>query len=220
MIELKNITKNFLDGNENHLILQDINLKIEKNDFITVQGKSGGGKSTLLNIIGLLTEPSYGDVIYDNKYINIQNQNEVDEIRRENVGFVFQTPNLISCLNPLDNIMLPVNRKRQKEVREYAESLLKKVDLHEKMFAVTRTLSGGEAQRVSIVRALVNNPKIILCDEPTGALDSATGEKVIELLYKIWEESGCAMIIVTHDYNIAKLGVRQLILEGGRLFER
>lgn len=220
MIQLKNITKDYLDGTEKHVVLQDINLKIEKNDFITIQGKSGGGKSTLLQIIGLLTEPSEGSIVYDNEDVDMKQREKVDCLRKNNVGFVFQTPNLISCLNPLDNIMLPATGKEQKEIKKYAESLLQKVDLYEKRFARTKTLSGGEAQRIAIVRALINNPKLILCDEPTGALDTETGEKVIQLLYDIWKENKCAMIIVTHDSNIAKLGKRQLVLERGGLFER
>lgn len=220
MVELKNVTKKYLDGGENHLILQDINLQIRKHDLITIQGKSGGGKSTLLNIIGLLTGASEGEVIYNNRCIDIKKEDEVDDIRRENIGFVFQTPNLISCLNPLDNIMLPVRGRKQKEVKKYGEDLLGRVGLYDKRFAGTKTLSGGEAQRVSIVRALINNPKILLCDEPTGALDSVTGEKVMRLLYEIWEERECAVIIVTHDKNIANIGRRQLILEGGKLFEQ
>lgn len=220
MIQLKNITKDYLDGTEKHVVLQDINLKIEKNDFITIQGKSGGGKSTLLQIIGLLTEPSEGSIVYNNEDVDMKQREKVDCLRKNNVGFVFQTPNLISCLNPLDNIMLPATGKEQKEIKKYAESLLQKVDLYEKRFARTKTLSGGEAQRIAIVRALINNPKLILCDEPTGALDTETGEKVIQLLYDIWKENKCAMIIVTHDSNIAKLGKRQLVLERGGLFER
>lgn len=220
MIQLKNITKDYLDGTEKHVVLQDINLKIEKNDFITIQGKSGGGKSTLLQIIGLLTEPSEGSIVYDNEDVDMKQRDKVDCLRKNNVGFVFQTPNLISCLNPLDNIMLPATGKEQKEIKKYAESLLQKVDLYEKRFARTKTLSGGEAQRIAIVRALINNPKLILCDEPTGALDTETGEKVIQLLYDIWKENKCAMIIVTHDSNIAKMGKRQLVLERGGLFER
>lgn len=220
MIQLKNITKDYLDGTEKHVVLQDINLKIGKNDFITIQGKSGGGKSTLLQIIGLLTEPSEGSIVYNNEDVDMKQREKVDCLRKNNVGFVFQTPNLISCLNPLDNIMLPATGKEQKEIKKYAESLLQKVDLYEKRFARTKTLSGGEAQRIAIVRALINNPKLILCDEPTGALDTETGEKVIQLLYDIWKENKCAMIIVTHDSNIAKLGKRQLVLERGGLFER
>lgn len=220
MIQLKNITKDYLDGTQKHVVLQDINLRIERNDLITIQGKSGGGKSTLLQIIGLLTEPSGGSVIYNNIEVDMKQEEKVDCLRKNNVGFVFQTPNLISCLNPLDNIMLPATGREKKEIKKYAERLLKKVDLYEKRFARTKTLSGGEAQRIAIVRALINKPKIILCDEPTGALDIETGEKVIQLLYEIWKENKCAMIIVTHDSNIAQIGKRQLVLEGGRLLER
>lgn len=220
MIELKNIAKKYLDGRKVHLVLQDINLEIEKKDFITIQGKSGGGKSTLMQIIGLLTEPSDGEIIFDNKTIDMKKEDDIAKIRKENIGFVFQSPNLISCLNPLDNVMLSVAERKNKEKKKYAQELFQRVGLQDKIFAKTSTLSGGEAQRVSIVRALINTPQILLCDEPTGALDVETGEKVIQLLYEIWKEKECAIILVTHDLNIAKLGKRQFVLDGGKLIEQ
>lgn len=225
MIELKNITKKYLDGRKEHLVLQDISLRINDKDFITIRGKSGGGKSTLMQIIGLLTEPSNGEVIYDDQIVDWKNDDDIAKIRKENVGFVFQSPNLISCLNPVDNVLLSaVERRNREKIRymekmRYAEELFQCVGLQDKMFAKTNTLSGGEAQRVAIVRALINTPKILLCDEPTGALDSETGEKVMRLLYEMWREKESAVILVTHDINIAKLGNRHFVLDGGKLIE-
>lgn len=219
MLELKNVSKQYLDGTRKQTIIQNINLEIGKNEFITIRGKSGGGKSTLLNIIGLLSDPTSGNVMYNGQSLDYTKPKEIEKLRREKIGFVFQTPNLISCLTPMDNILLPSFDSDQKRVKEYAQNLLERVDLKDKMYAKTKALSGGEAQRVSIVRALINSPDILLCDEPTGALDVATGDRVMNLLCEIWEERECSMIIVTHDPNIAKLGHRQFVLERGNLIE-
>lgn len=217
MIELKNITKSYKDGERQHLVVDHINLKIYDSSFITIQGRSGGGKSTLLSMIALLLEPSSGEIFFDDSKIVWKNEKEKEEIRRENIGLVFQSPNLIHCLSPLDNILLAAKNQKDSKVR--ALNLMKRVGLQGKDKVKIKSLSGGEAQRVSIVRALINHPKVLLCDEPTGALDQNTGSTVIELLKEIKTEEKCTIIMVTHDEKIAAMGERQLFLEGGKIIE-
>lgn len=220
MLEVENLSKSFIQGNIEQKVLKDINLGIEDNDFITIMGPSGGGKSTLLYTLALLSEPTSGQILYRDKTINLGNQKEVEELRRNNVGLVFQNHNLISCLNTLENIIIAIDsREKYKNKRERAEYFLEKVGLYEKRFSMVTSLSGGEAQRVSIIRALINSPKIILCDEPTGSLDSESSKNVISLLLNIREEMGCALIIVTHDKDIWSLGERRIILKDGVINE-
>lgn len=219
MIELKNISKSYKDGEKVNNVLKNINLVINNNDFITIRGQSGGGKSTLLNIISLLTKPTTGSIYFNGKKVDLNNEKEVERIRRENIGLVFQSANLISCLNSLDNILLPAYSEDRKAIKEKAINLMTRVGLKEKCKSKVKALSGGEAQRVSIVRALINKPKILLCDEPTGALDQGTGRKVIDLLKEIYKEERCTLIIVTHDEKIADLGERKFVVQGGMLIE-
>lgn len=219
MLELRSVSKRYKDGDIESIVLRDINLIINDNDFITIRGQSGGGKSTLLNIISLLNKPSTGEIYFDGKLVDLSNEKQIEMIRRDNIGLVFQSANLISCLNVLDNIMLPAYDKDKGKIKDKAKILLETIGLKEKYRANVKTLSGGEAQRVSIVRALINNPKYILCDEPTGALDQETGKKVIGLLKEIHEDKKCSLIIVTHDEKIAELGNRKLIVQGGKLIE-
>lgn len=183
MIELKNVSKHFEVNKEKQYVLKDINLKIEKGDFITIMGPSGGGKSTLLNILGLLTPKSSGEINFKGSEINYKKEKKTEKIRRDNIGFVFQNNNLINSLNVRENIMIAMNNdKKYNEKKEEARKLLETVGLRDKEKAKIGHLSGGQAQRISLVRALVNNPDILLCDEPTGALDSKNGSKVIDLL--------------------------------------
>lgn len=215
MIEFKNITKSYQDGGREHIVLQDINLLIRDSEFITIRGRSGGGKSTLLNMIALLLEPTSGKMIMDGHEIDWRNEKEIEDIRREKIGLVFQSPNLISCLTPLDNILLSAPKGSKARALE----LMQRVGLKGKEHVNIKALSGGEAQRVSIVRALVKQPQILLCDEPTGALDQRTGLAVIELLREIQQEEKCTIIMVTHDEKIAEMGTRKLLLEGGGIVE-
>lgn len=216
MLKLKSIQKSY--ANEN--ILNDINLTINDGDFATIMGPSGGGKSTLLSILSLLENPTAGKVYLDNKEINFKNEKKLETLRRENIGLIFQNSNLISSLTPLENLLLAINSNEsiRKKVLK-CESLLKAVNLLDKKSAKISSLSGGEAQRVSIVRAVVNNPKIILCDEPTGALDSKNRDKVIKLLLETQKMLSCSLVIVTHDKTLGALGHRQFFLEDGVLNE-
>ncbi|WP_234124457.1 ABC transporter ATP-binding protein [Clostridium hydrogenum] len=216
MLQLKSIHKNYKNQN----ILKNINLTINDGDFVTIMGPSGGGKSTLLYILSLLEAPTMGKIYFDNKEINFKKQKNLENIRQDNIGLVFQNSNLIPALTPLENLLLAINSNESaKEKINRCEDLLKKVGLLDKRNSKISSLSGGEAQRISIVRAIVNNPKIIFCDEPTGALDSKNRDKIIELLVEVRKKLACSLVIVTHDKNLGELGNRQFFLEDGVLNE-
>ncbi|MDY5910455.1 MAG: ABC transporter ATP-binding protein [Inconstantimicrobium porci] len=220
MIKIKNLTKEFERGGISELVLKGIDLTIERGQFVTITGPSGGGKSTLLNIIAMLMEPTSGSVTIDDEEINYKKENHNDDLRRNKIGLIFQNANLISCLSPMENLMVAMdNDKSYKEKKEEAKRLLESVGLKNKIKADVSSLSGGEAQRVAIVRSLVNKPSILLCDEPTGALDSNNGKRVMELLLNIKKKNNATLIIVTHDKRIADMGERRLFLEDGEIRE-
>lgn len=220
MISIKNLSKEFYSDEEEFKVLKNINLEIKENDFITIMGPSGGGKSTLLQIVGLLTEPTEGDIYYNNNKMNFKKEKLLNQYRRDYVGLIFQNSNLISSLSPLENLIIAMNSKESYKIKKNkAKELLDSVGLSKKYNSEVTSLSGGEAQRVAVVRSLVNNPKLILCDEPTGSLDSLNSKNVIELLLKIKKEMNCTLIIVTHDKEIGQLGERQIYLRDGEVNE-
>ena len=218
MIELKNISQSFQDGKNIRTVLNDINFTIEDSDFITIMGESGSGKSTLLNISSLLLKPKNGEVYLNGELVNFKKKNDVEKKRQQNIGMVFQTPNLIPSLNVMENINLVVKKNtenyvRQEDIKEY----LRVVGLGNRMKDDVKTLSGGEAQRVAIIRALINKPKILFCDEPTGSLDEETGQNIMDVLTNLHNDFGCSLVIVTHDKSIGRLGDKQYLLDKGKL---
>jgi putative ABC transport system ATP-binding protein len=220
MINLRSVNKIYKRENTEQIILKDIDISIKEGEFITIMGPSGGGKSTLLYILSMLETSTSGEVLLDEKIINSKNEKEVETLRRKNIGLIFQNSNLIASLTPLENLLLSMDSKESKKEKiKSCEALLKKVNLLDKKNANVTSLSGGEAQRVAIVRALVNKPRFIFCDEPTGALDTANGKMVIELLLNFKREFGCCLAIVTHDERIGALGERKFFLEDGVLSE-
>lgn len=220
MISIKNLGKEFYSDEEKFKVLKDVNLKIKENDFITIMGPSGGGKSTLLQIVGLLTEPTEGELYYNNSKVDFKNEKSLNKYRRDYIGLIFQNHNLITSLSPLENLIIAMNSKESYKIKKNkAKELLDSVGLSNKYNSKVTSLSGGEAQRVAVVRALVNNPKLILCDEPTGSLDSVNSKKVIDLLIDIKNKINCTLIIVTHDEEIGQLGERQIYLRDGEVNE-
>lgn len=217
MLELVHVEKEFLDGKVKRKILNDINFKINKNEIVTIMGASGCGKSTLLNIMSLLSEPSSGKVLFKGKDVDFKKDKEITDLRRKHMGLVFQNANLIDSLSPLENVMLAMDGQKKREKMEWCESLFEKVGLKDKMKVHVGTLSGGEAQRVSIVRSLVNNPELLFCDEPTGALDQRATERVIEILQSVKSEIEAAIVIVTHDKRVGTIGDRRIVISGGNL---
>ena len=218
IIELKNVNKIYKTKAEEIHILKNINLSFSKGNFVSIQGKSGSGKTTLLNILGLLDVPTNGDMFIDEKKINYKNEKIKNRIRNEKIGFVFQFHYLLNEFTALENVMMPalINKNfDKKEVKERALELLDLVGLSERIKHKPLELSGGEKQRVAIARSMINNPEIILADEPTGNLDTETSLVINNLFKKINEEKKQSIIIVTHSLELANLAEYKYKIEKG-----
>lgn len=218
VIELKNVNKIYKTKAEEIHILKNVNLSFSKGNFVSIQGKSGSGKTTLLNILGLLDVPTNGDMLIDDKLINYKDEKIKNKIRNEKMGFVFQFHYLLNEFTALENVMMPalINKKfNKKEVREKAMELLELVGLNERVKHKPLELSGGEKQRVAIARSMINDPEIILADEPTGNLDTETSLVINNLFKKINEEKKQSIIIVTHSLELANLAEYKYKIEKG-----
>ena len=218
VIELKNVNKIYKTKAEEIHILKNVNLSFSKGNFVSIQGKSGSGKTTLLNILGLLDVPTNGDMLIDDKLINYKDEKIKNRIRNEKIGFVFQFHYLLNEFTALENVMMPalINKKfNKKEVREKAMELLELVGLSERVKHKPLELSGGEKQRVAIARSMINDPEIILADEPTGNLDTETSLVINNLFKKINEEKKQSIIIVTHSLELANLAEYKYKIEKG-----
>jgi putative ABC transport system ATP-binding protein len=218
VIEIENIARHFFVGNETIKALKKIDISIEKNEFVALMGQSGSGKSTLMNILGCLDTPTNGNYHLANKNVSHLNDNSLAEIRNKEIGFVFQSFNLLPKSTALENVMLPLiySGYDKKERVEKALTALKKVNLSDRVNHRPNELSGGQRQRVAVARALVNNPSIILADEPTGNLDSATSEEIMAL-FKDIHKNGNTIIIVTHEEDIAQYAHRIIRLRDGEI---
>jgi len=219
MIELRNVWRLYRMGDETINALAGIDLEISQGEFISIVGPSGSGKSTLLNIIGGLDSPTTGTVVVDGQNLSKASDRELSLYRNKKVGFVFQTFNLQPTYTALENVALPLVfakvplRKRN----EIARDTLETVELAERLGHTPGQLSGGERQRVAIARALVNDPRILLADEPTGNLDSRTSELIVELLQRLSKERGITMLLVTHEMMIAEHANRVIHMLDGRI---
>lgn len=221
MLTLEKVSKEYTMGEVTIQALKEVSLSVEKGDFISIMGPSGSGKSTLLHIMGALDTPTTGHVYLDEKDLSTLGESELTHIRRYKIGFVFQAFNVIPQLTALENVMLPLHPHAlpTSEKQERAEMLLQKVDLSNRMNHLPRQLSGGEIQRVAVARALVNNPEIVLADEPTGELDSTTSQQLVDLMKKMRAETETAFIIVTHDFTLGKTAQKHYTLVDGVLKE-
>jgi len=211
-LSTKNLTKHF-DGVK---AIDGVTLTVEKGEFVSVMGPSGSGKTTLLTMIGLLDQPTSGEINVDDELLS--EVKDEDAFRSKKVGFVFQFHNLIEYLTALENVELPMHGLKSKaEQCKKAEELLTLVGLKDRMDHIPSQLSGGERQRVAVARALINDPLLILADEPTGELDTATGAEIVNLIRKINKEKGTTVIMVTHDPEIAKKTDRIIFLKDGKV---
>ena len=215
------LSKVFGKGDKAVKAISKINFEVEKGDFVAIMGPSGSGKTTLLTLIGCLDRPTNGKLYLGTKSIDVTKvpENELFKIRRNNIGFIFQGFNLIPSLTAIENVELPMEStmKSGKERRERARELLSMVDIADREKHKPSQLSGGEQQRVAIARALADDPNIILADEPTGNLDSETSESIINVLKKLVTEHNRTVILVTHDYNMAKYANRRITIRDGKL---
>lgn len=216
LIDLKNVSKSYRNGDQELQVLKDVHLEVEEGEFVAIMGPSGSGKSTLMNIIGMLDRPTSGEYYLEGEEVAKLSEKKLAKARNQQIGFVFQQFFLLSKLNALQNVELPliyagVSQSKRKAL---AEQYLKKVELETRMHHLPSELSGGQKQRVAIARALVNHPSIILADEPTGALDTKTGEQIMELLTELNRE-GKTIIMVTHEPEIAAFAKRQIVIRDG-----
>ncbi len=221
IIETMNLNKSYKLGSMDVEVLKDINLEINQGEFVSVMGPSGSGKSTLLYLIGGLDRPTSGKIRIKGRDLSELGDGEESKLRRRDVGFVFQFYNLIPNLNVEENIMLPIllDGKKLKDYRKQLNDILSIVRLSDRRHHTPRELSGGQQQRVAIARALINEPDIILADEPIGNLDSKTGLEVMELLSKINNEKGKTIIQVTHSREAAEFGKRTINVRDGKVSE-
>lgn len=220
ILELKNVSKTYETKVEKLEILKDINLSLDSQAFISIQGKSGSGKTTLLNILGLLDSPSEGEVIYDGINVDFKKDNLKNNLRNEKIGFVFQFHYLLPEFSALENVMIPalVNKQADKKlIKKRAENYLDLVGLGGRLTHRPSELSGGEKQRVAIARAMINEPAVILADEPTGNLDIDTSQTIHNLFMKINKEKNQAIIIVTHSLELAGITKDRFEIKKGRL---
>ncbi len=218
LLSARNISKYYDLGDERIVALENINIDVYPGEFVAIVGKSGSGKSTLMHILGLLDSPSGGQVILNGIDVTQYNEKELAQMRNKEIGFVFQFFNLLPRTTTLDNVMLPLKYSTtpRSEWKKRATDMLVKVGLENRLHNKSNELSGGQKQRVAIARALVNEPSIIFADEPTGNLDSKTGDEIVKLFNEL-NAQGKTIILVTHDDDLAKVAKRQIIIKDGQI---
>lgn len=221
ILELKNINKTYKGSSETLHILKNLDLTIEEGEFVSIIGKSGSGKSTLLNVIGLLDSIDDGEIYIHGEKVDRNNHQKIDFLKNRDIGFVFQFHYLLPEFTALENVMLPAllnNFGNKKNIEEKAKKILDSVGLKERYNHKPNQLSGGEKQRVAIARALINDPKIILADEPTGNLDEETSNEIHNLFKKINRENNQTIIVVTHSRELANITDKRYSVKNGKLF--
>ncbi|MDP4009423.1 MAG: ABC transporter ATP-binding protein [Candidatus Shapirobacteria bacterium] len=219
ILELKDVVKSYNSGGTVFTAIKGANLQIKKGEFVSITGPSGSGKSTLMHIIGLLDNPTSGQVLLEGKDISKLQEHQLANLRNKTLGFVFQQFNLLPKTSALENVTLPLiysdipSSKRN----DLGIEMLTKVNLLDKLKNTPAQLSGGQQQRVAIARALINNPKIILADEPTGNLDSKSGDEIMEFFHHLNKDEGRTIVFVTHDPDLAKQATRMIVIKDGRI---
>ena len=220
LIKTSNLSRNYYLGDNVVMALKDVSMTINKGEFLAIMGPSGSGKSTVMNLIGCLDTPTSGQFFFDNFDVANLSADELAEIRNERIGFVFQSFNLLARTSALENVQLPMMYSGADRIKrkEAAEQVLRQVGLADRMDHQPSQLSGGQQQRVAVARALVNNPSLILADEPTGALDTKTGIEIMALFQQL-NSSGITIIIITHEYDVAQFANRILRFKDGEIVD-
>jgi len=221
LIHLNNIKKIYKIGETSVNALKGVSYKIDRGDFVAIMGPSGSGKSTLMNIIGCLDKPSEGGYLLENQEVSKMDRNQLARIRNKRIGFVFQSFNLLPRTTALENTELPLlySKTSTKNAKELAFKSLSLVGLQDRAFHKTNQLSGGEQQRVAVARALVNNPSLLLADEPTGNLDTKTGDELMQIFKHLNENQRITIIVVTHDVEVAEYAQKRIYLRDGLIIK-
>ena len=219
ILKTKNLCKYYGNGENEVKALQDVNIEIERGEFVAVVGKSGSGKSTLLHMLGGLDHPTDGKVYIGKKNIFSYKEDELAVFRRRKIRFIFQSFNLISSLNVWENIIFPISLDGKKIDETFLKDIIQTLGLEKKLHNLPNTLSGGQQQRVAIARAIASKPEILLADEPTGNLDSKTSAEVMGMLKMSVEKYGQTLVMITHDEDIAQIADRILVIEDGKVAE-
>jgi putative ABC transport system ATP-binding protein len=217
VVEARNVTKIYTIAEREIRVLDNVSLSVAPGEFLVIEGSSGSGKTTLLSLLSGLDKPSSGRVLLEEKDITDTSEDDLAPLRNESIGFVFQSFHLVPSLTALENVMFPAELKRDPRAGDKAADLLKRVGMLNRSTNYPHQLSGGEMQRVAMCRAVINNPKIIFADEPTGNLDSENGKAVLELLLEFQKERQTTLALVTHSAEIAKIADRMIVLKDGRI---
>jgi putative ABC transport system ATP-binding protein len=217
LLESRNLSKIYMAGTRNIPVLKNVSIQIQSGEFVAIQGKSGSGKTTLLSLMAGLDKPSEGRILFDGADITDWSEDRLAPFRNQMMGFVFQSFYLVPSLTALENIMFPAELNRDRQARSKAEKLLQQVELEDRADNLPHQLSGGEKQRIAICRAVINRPRLIFADEPTGNLDTENSQIVLNILIQMQQEHGAALILVTHSQFIAGLSNRVIVLKDGAI---
>ena len=217
ILSARNLKKTFQDGDKTLQVLKDVNFDLEKGNILTIKGASGSGKSTLLSMLGTLDQPDSGEIVINNN--NLKTINNYDSIRNKHIGFVFQFHNLIAELNIIENVTIPTLIAGKNNDTDYLNKLFEYFDLSDRKKSFPLDLSGGEKQRVSVMRAIINKPSIVIADEPTGNLDEKNAIKMINLFQKLNNDFDLTFVIATHDEKVFSIGDKKMNLYDGTLIE-
>jgi len=217
IVEARDITKTYTIGDREICVLNDVSISVSEGEFLVVAGSSGSGKTTLLSLLSGLDKPSSGRVFVEERDITDTSEDDLAPLRNETIGFVFQSFHLVPSLTALENVMFPAELNHDSRARAKASDLLKRVGMQDRSANFPHQLSGGEMQRVAMCRAVINNPRIIFADEPTGNLDSENGRAVLDLLLEFQRERRTTLILITHSLDIADMADRVIVLKDGRI---
>ena len=222
LYDLRNIEKSFVKGKERITVFNDLNMSIAKGDFLAIMGPSGSGKTTLLNMLGGVDQPTGGEVWFDDNRVDTLSEGELARWRANNIGFIFQFYNLMPMLNAARNVELPLllTNLSKKQRKQSVETALELVGLADRAKHMPNEMSGGQQQRVAIARAIVSDPKLMLCDEPTGDLDRATADEILEMLQLLNTKFGKTIVMVTHDESSTSFAKRTLFLDKGKFIQQ